>query len=370
MSSLRTQREPAPTFDAVEYVLYLRRRYRFVVLTCAIAAAAALLGSLFLPKRYTSMASILIEPPAGSDPRTFTAISPIYLESLKTYEVFATSDSLFLRALDRFHLRDRATPLETLKARVLKVSKLRDTKVLQISVTLPDPKQAQAMAQFLAEETVKLSSTVTRETGRDLMEDVQRQVEAARAKLEQLQAEWSRAMTDQPVEALRTEVDSMVELQYRLRRNLSEAEASAAENESKAKPSGHAESSFEKDNREFAQREGAAMRARAALLSGQIADLDRAVAARSKLLAERSALLQKLEANRKDAQSDYDAAVRRGQDIRSSVGNSGERLKIIDPGIVPERPSEPRILLNVVIAFGLALTGAIVFLSLGFSLRP
>lgn len=341
-----------------------------MVLTCAIAAAAALLGSLFLPKRYTSMASILIEPPAGSDPRTFTAISPIYLESLKTYEVFATSDSLFLRALDRFHLRDRATPLETLKARVLKVSKLRDTKVLQISVTLPDPKQAQAMAQFLAEETVKLSSTVTRETGRDLMEDVQRQVEAARAKLEQLQAEWSRAMTDQPVEALRTEVDSMVELQYRLRRNLSEAEASAAENESKAKPSGHAESSFEKDNREFAQREGAAMRARAALLSGQIADLDRAVAARSKLLAERSALLQKLEANRKDAQSDYDAAVRRGQDIRSSVGNSGERLKIIDPGIVPERPSEPRILLNVVIAFGLALTGAIVFLSLGFSLRP
>jgi uncharacterized protein involved in exopolysaccharide biosynthesis len=361
--------EPAPVFDALEYVLYLRRRYRFIALTCGMALTAALLGSLLLPARYTSVASILIEPPAGSDPRTFTAISPIYLESLKTYEVFAMSDSLFLRALDKFHMHDRATSLETLKARVLKVSKLRDTKVLQVSVTLPNPKEAQAMAQFLAEETVKLSSSVTRETGRDLMDDVQRQVEAARAKLERVQTEWSKAVTEQPVDALRTELDSMVELQYRLRRNLSEAEANAAENESKAKPPGHVESTFEKDSREFARREGASMRARAALLSEQIAELDKAVAAKSRLLAQRSTLLEELQGRRKDAQADYDAAVRREHDMRASVGNSGERLKIIDPGIVPERPSEPRIVLNAAIAFGLALIGSIVYLSLSFTLR-
>ena len=33
------------------------------------------------------------------------AVSPIYLESLKTYEHYAESDSLFQNALDRFGLR-------------------------------------------------------------------------------------------------------------------------------------------------------------------------------------------------------------------------------------------------------------------------
>jgi len=36
--------------------------------------------------------------------------------------------------------------VESLKAQVLKVSKIRDTRILEISVTLRDPKQAQAHA--------------------------------------------------------------------------------------------------------------------------------------------------------------------------------------------------------------------------------
>jgi len=75
------------------------------------------------------------------------AVSPIYLESLKTYERFADSDSLFQKAVERFALEGQ--PIESLKRSVLKVDKLRDTRALQISVTLPDPKTAQAVAQFL-----------------------------------------------------------------------------------------------------------------------------------------------------------------------------------------------------------------------------
>ena len=47
--------------------------------------------SLLLPKRYTATASIVIEPPGGSDVRLSTAVSPVYLESLKTYERFSAT---------------------------------------------------------------------------------------------------------------------------------------------------------------------------------------------------------------------------------------------------------------------------------------
>ena len=58
--------------------------------------------------------------------RLSTAVSPMYLESLKTYERFAGGDSLFARAADRFHLLDAGSSqsIEALKRRVLKVNKV------------------------------------------------------------------------------------------------------------------------------------------------------------------------------------------------------------------------------------------------------
>src|SRR5579864_4093874 len=148
------------SFDPFRYVEFLRGRWRFIAVTCGAAVAIALVASLLLPVRYTATASIVIEPPGGNDPRTATAVSPVYLESLKGYEQFASSDSLFVRALQRFHVPYEGVSIESLKRRVLKVTKLRDTKILQISATLPDPKQAHEFAQFLAEETVNLSRKV------------------------------------------------------------------------------------------------------------------------------------------------------------------------------------------------------------------
>ena len=146
------------SFDVFEYIDFLRARWKFPSFACGVAIVAALATGLLLPKRYTATATILIDPPAGGDPRIATAVSTVYLESLKTYELLATNDQLFVRAAARFHLRDYdESPIESLKRRVLKVDKLRDTRALQISVTLTDPIAAQAMAQFIAEGAVELS---------------------------------------------------------------------------------------------------------------------------------------------------------------------------------------------------------------------
>ena len=50
------------------------------------------------------------------------------------------------------------------------------------------------------------------------------------------------------------------------------------------------------------------------------------------------------------------------------IGYRGERLKIIDPGIVPERPSFPNVPLNIAAAFVLAATCALAYLTLAFGL--
>ena len=336
-----------PRFEALEYLLYLRRRWWIVALACLTAGVLTLLLSFLLPTRYTSTATILIEPAAGADPRALTAISPIYLESLKTFESVATSGTLFERALSKFKLRPEGggESIEAIKARSLKVSKLRDTKILEISVTLPDARQAQAMAQFLAEETVRMTSSVSREAGRELVDELDRQAEADRHTLETTQAEWAKTRAQVPVESVRTELESMIGNVYQVKHELYDAEAADAEFPALS------------------------TKARIASLSARARDLEQAVAAKSKMLAETSTRLDVLDVERKTRQTAYDSALRRAQDLRASLSYSTERLKIIDPGTVPERPSEPRRALYCAAAIGLGLLGAIFYLSASYGLR-
>src|SRR5579872_3880287 len=107
---MRNAREEIPvTFDPPALLLHLRDRWRAIALACAVAGIAALGVSLLLPREYTAVCRILMDPPAGTDPRTSTAVSPIYLESLRTYELFASSDELFLQAAQKFGLRDNVS---------------------------------------------------------------------------------------------------------------------------------------------------------------------------------------------------------------------------------------------------------------------
>lgn len=318
-----------------------------MVASCVTATIIALVATYFMPTRYTSSATVMIEPAAGSDPRALTAISPIYLESLKTFETVATSGTLFERALEKFKLRPAggSESIEGIKARVLKVSKLRDTKVLEINVTLADPKQAQAMAQFLAEETIRIASTVSREAGHDLVEDLEHQTETAREQLSTSQSEWAKTKAAVPFDSTRKELDSMIDTVYQLRRQLYEAEAANAEFPS------------------------ATTKAKIDSLSSRVREYDQAVTAKSRLLAETGTRLEVLAADRLTKQTAYDLALRRSQELRASLSYSSERLKIIDPGTVPERPSEPRRALYCVAALGLALVGSIVYLSAVYGLR-
>jgi len=265
----------ADYFDPIEYLAFLRRNAKFAAIAIGTAVLLTAAVSFLLPKQYTATATLVIEPPAGTDARGATAVSAIYLESLKAYEQLAASDSLFERARQKFHLEEGSgsAATETLRKRVLRVVKLPDTKVLQIKATLPDAKQSQALVQFLAEETVALNRSVENQSEHEALTEVRKQVEVAGAKLAQTRADYNAAVAEGAESVLGDEVRNLSDLKGRLNEQLANAATSLAELSARADAQTKGFSAG--DSRENLQQDIAAARARSVALSAQMATVSR-----------------------------------------------------------------------------------------------
>ena len=261
------------SFEMFRYLDHLRRRWMVIAAAVGMAVALALVAGWLTPAQYTATARILIESPAAGDLRASMAVSPVYLESLKSYVVLASGDRLFADALDHLRLQ-RSRSIEQLKNSVLKVTIPRSTKVLEIAATLPDPRQAQALADYIAERTVALARDLAVEADRDALADAQRQRDEARTQLEQ-------------------------------------TETAPAKSVGNAAPSTKAES----------------------------------------------------------LQLAIEAAQMHLQEVRSTAGYRAERLKIFDPGVVPERPSWPNIPLMLLAAIVVALSASLLYVTFEFNYR-
>jgi capsular polysaccharide biosynthesis protein len=347
-------------FDAFRYISYLRARFRWIALSAGVAVALALVISLLMTNQYTATARLLIEPPAGTDLRSAMAVSPIYLESLKTYEQLASSDSQFQKAVQRFGLGDGS--IESLKRRVLKVQIVRNTRVMEIAATLPDPKKAQALAQFLAEATVELNRSSVAESDQELVSGFAAQEREARARLTQAEGEWTHAVANEPTEALQGALEQAADSRAKLQQQSQSVEleiADVSERLKQASASEQAEMHREESN----------ARARLAEMRKQSQEFEKQNAERERLLATRQAHRDKLEADRKSAQAALAAVEMKLREARGESGYRGERLKIIDPGIVPQRPSSPNLPLNVVGALLAGLVLPVLYLTLQMSFQ-
>ena len=345
------------SFDLQDYIDHVRARSRFIAIGCAAAAVLTVGITLFLPKQYTATTKLIIEPPAGSDPRASMAVSPIYLESLRTYEHFATSDSLFSQAIDHFQLRRQAPrrSLESWKSRVLKVTIPRNTKILEISATAEDPKLAHALALYLGEETIKLNRSITREGDREFSDDAARQLEPAKRNLEEAEANWNRTISEEPVETLVGEIEVLENRQWRAERDLLDTQVSIA---------GYA--GREETIRADAKERLASARARFDHLRNQVKTIEQELAQKRALRAKRMARREDLDLRRKSARGAYESVLARARDTQAAVGHRGERLELVDPGIVPEKPSSPRMFVNVGAALLFTLVLSLFYVSFGF----
>lgn len=333
-------------FDGYQFLSHLRARWRLPLIVCAAAIGVALAASLLLPKEYTAKVTLVIEQPAGSDPRASTSVSPIYLESLRTYEHFAAGDRLFAQAVDRFQLRKLwpRRSIESLKRAVLRVTLLRNTKILEISATLPDAQKAHALALYLAEESIQLSRRTSRAGDELLIEDARKQAgEAARrlAAAESARGEFRRRRPT--LEELKTGVEDLREMRGEVERLLLSADLSKAD--------------------------GKAASGRGEQLRRRLSDLDSQTGDRQKLLAERTAASDALESEYESTWTEHDQMERRLREAQGMAGYRGERLAIVDPGVVPERPSFPDLPLNLLVAAALGLIASWLYLTAEFSLQ-
>ena len=309
----------------VQPVARIAAHWRLVVWTCLIAVLVSLTATLLLPKKFTAVTRIFIEAPAGTDPRGSTSVSPIYLDSLRTYEIFASSDSLFLQAVERFHLRQNSAPLDRLKKSILKVSVPRNTKILEISATLSDPKLAHDLSLYLAEETVKINENTSRQGDRESAAEAEKEYAVARSRMDAAQGAWDSSPDQVTSETLRSEILADENLRDGFRKELTELEVS--DPDASGKQAG-----------------------RIAAYQGRLALLTAEIVAKRKALAIATARLETLESDLGAARRMTAAAESRLRELHAAAGSRGERLRIIDPGIVPERPSSPDLMLNLAIA--------------------
>jgi uncharacterized protein involved in exopolysaccharide biosynthesis len=351
--------------NAIRYIGYIASRWRWILASCGIALAAAFALGMAMPREYTATARIVIDPPAGGDTRaSTTAVSPIYLESLKTYEAFASSDSLFQKAIDRFGLRASlgARPIESLKKSILKAGLVRNTRILEISATLPDARKAQAVAQFVAESTAALSRSLASESDVDLTRGVEGQEAQARAGLAGVDARWARLQAAEPVGELQASIEASSKTRARLFDELLGAQeelAGAAAREKRAEPGELAQIQSEENETQ----------AHVVELRREIEALDKQSAAREQLLGARMAHRDQLDAERKAAQAAYATIESRLTEARGSAGYRAERLEIIDPGVVPERPSSPNMPLYLFAALLLGIALPVFYFAVEINFR-
>jgi uncharacterized protein involved in exopolysaccharide biosynthesis len=195
---------------------------------------------------------------------------------------------------------------------------------------------------------VELSRASSSEGDQELLTGLEQQERDIRANLQQTEAAWSAAIGNEPTSGLEQAIEEGSSQRSRLEEQIQGEEVEIADLGDRIK-AGDSTGQMAKD--------ASNAHARLGELRRQLADLNGQIAEREKLLGTRQAHRDQLEAARQSAQTALAAIDGRLREARSERGFRGERLQVIDPGIVPERPSSPNIPLNIVVALlaGLAL---------------
>jgi|SRR6185312_9354721 len=315
-------------FELVEFIEYLYARRLVFLIACGLAVGLTLAIGFFLPKRYTAKSSLLIQPPAG-DPRGGIVMTPAYLESLKSWESFAGSDTLYERAARKLGV---AEP----KSNALKITRPASSTVVEINITLRDPVKAQALAQSLAEQTVELSRSVESNSAGDLARELKKQVEAAQERLKRSSDTLAAFAAASAAQAPENEIRSGYDFRQRLSEDLSAARTNLAEL--------HAQKSAP-----AAQIAGLETRIRSigAQLRELTVELQRKGAAIDVTRGRRAAL----EDEQRAARAAYEALRTKLNETLASAQFRETRIEIIDRGITPRQASSPNMRLNLLAAF-------------------
>ncbi|MBL8138791.1 MAG: hypothetical protein JNL48_19375 [Acidobacteria bacterium] len=191
-------------------------RARWGILAGTVLAGVSSWGvSAWMPRQYEATAVVMVAPPKVGQAASGGAPG---LE-VRNYRSYLENQSLIAQLIREFKLEaapHHLTPEQFLD-RVLTVSDVRDSRLLEVRVTLRDPKLAADVANDLALRAVELSRTVNQEevvVARDIIKE---QLDAARERLTAARSAYEQGQKAAQVELLDRDVDTLLEQQRDLR---------------------------------------------------------------------------------------------------------------------------------------------------------
>src|SRR5579884_3239752 len=276
-------------------------RWRFHLAVIGAAALLAAGASELLPKRYTSTATVIIDPPATSDVRVSASLNPAYLDSLRTFENFFTSNTLFIEAADRFHLDTAGKDIDALRRQVLKVKQQHETRILEISVTLPSAVTANQMLRFITDHSIAVSREHAIAADLDSMSNLTAERDRAREQLAAARAAWQQASRNDTPDSIQSAMESAITLESDIRSRESEADADVKEWQVRARDGSG-------EDRVMAETQARAATARRDEFARRREQVTAEITATRQLLAERSSRLTLAAAELDEARKAYESA--------------------------------------------------------------
>ncbi len=187
-----------------QFLLILRARYLVVLLTLAFVVATTVGASLWLPKRYTATASVVVDvksPDPVSGLMLQGMVAPSYMATqvdIINSDRVAKSVVKLLKMEDSESIRrqweestsdkgDLADWLATLLQKYLEVRPARDSNVININYTGTDPRFAAAVANAFAQAYMDVNLELRVAPARQYATFFDEQTKAARDKLETAQ---------------------------------------------------------------------------------------------------------------------------------------------------------------------------------------
>ncbi len=358
---------PVP-FDLQEYQAAMAARWKSILAVGTGAAVVALVASLLLPAKYEATVLMAIQPGSVGQSNP-TAMSPAYLESLRSYEQWVQSEGLVERLLTGERPPDITG--EQFRRSALRATMVRGTRTLQVSVRLGDPKLAHTLALKLAQIAVEANGSVARAERLQARQFAEREVEEAREPVTKAQAALEQFNREARQDERWRQNDQAIERKARYLTDLADAQISLAEQEARlatlreqmakepeqlrleqrGQPSDVLNPARQdlRQNLELVRTSIGGLRARCDALRVALKEL-------GPELQRGQAELASLDSRRRTLEHDLQAAEERLKVFRTRATDSGvtvalrhEDLQISDAGVVPTRPVSPRPVLNTVL---------------------
>ena len=200
-----------------------------------------------------------------------------------------------------------------------------------------------------------------------MTEDARKLLGAAQKRLEDANRDWELLEANEPIEPLEAEVSDAGELKMTIQRDLSETRTDLAE--ALASRTSASQGDAEAGDTQRLDRQVASLRARLQSIQASNGEVAASVAEKAALLEKRKGHRETVEQERRAARAQFEAASSKMNDALASAAVHGEQLEIVDPSIIPQRPSSPNVPLNIsaALVFALITSSAYVAASFGYS---